>query len=121
LADYLVRERGVPFRTAHAIAGRLSGPCRANDPASLASTLRAASLEILGAPLELAESELAEIMSPRHFVLVRRTPGGPSPVETSRALQQATAVLDADRAWLARTRATVKSAEDQLRARSMSL
>ena len=30
--------------------------------------------------------EIAEIMSPRHFVDVRTTPGGPAPAETARAL-----------------------------------
>ena len=48
-------------------------------------------------------------MSPRHFVDVRRTLGGPAPIETSRALEQAGAALDADRAWLTRTRAAVDS------------
>jgi len=121
LADHLVREHGVPFRTAHAIAVRLSGSCRTSDPASLAAMLRDVSREALGAPVELTAAELAEVMSPRHFVDVRRTPGGPAPIETSRALEQAGATLDADRAWLARTRAAVTAAEERLRARSQSL
>ena len=121
LADHLVRERGVPFKTAHSIAARLSGSCGTADPDSVAATLRQVSREALGTPIELAGPELAEILSPRHFVLVRRTPGGPSPAETSRALNAAAAALDADRAWLRRTRAAVTAAEEQLRARSLSL
>jgi argininosuccinate lyase len=121
LADHLARERGVPFRTAHAIAGRLSGPCAANDPAVLAAMLREVSRETLGAPLEFTAAELEEVMSPRHFVDVRRTIGGPSPIETSRALEEATAVLSADRVWLERTRAAAATAEEQLRARSLNL
>jgi len=121
LADHLVREQGVPFRTAHAIAGRLSSSCQANDRAALAALLRDASRDALGAPVELTEAELTEILSPRHFVDVRRTPGGPSPIETSRASESAAAVLDADRAWLARTRAATTAADERLRARSRSL
>jgi argininosuccinate lyase len=121
LADSLVRERGMPFKTAHAIAGRLSGSCRLNDPAAVAGMLRDISREVLGDPLEMSEAELAQIMSPRHFVDVRLTPGGPSPIETSRALEQAGAALDADRAWLARTRAALTAADERLRARSLSL
>jgi hypothetical protein len=83
--------------------------------------LREVSREMLGAPLELSAAELEEVMSPRHFVTVRRTTGGPSPSETSRALEQSAAVLDADRAWLERTRAAAGAAEEQLRARSLSL
>ena len=121
LADSLVREHGVPFRTAHAIAGRLSGSCRLNDPAAVAAMLRDITRDVLGAPLELTAVELSQIMSPRHFVDVRRTLGGPSPIETSRALEQAGAALDADRAWLTRARAAATAAEERLRARSLSL
>jgi len=121
LADHLAREHGVPFRTAHAIAGRLSASCQANDPEVLSAILRDASRESLGVPVELTAAELAEILSPRHFVDVRRTPGGPSPIETSRASEMARAVLDADRAWLARTRAATTAADERLHARSRSL
>jgi argininosuccinate lyase len=121
LADSLVRERGVPFKTAHAIAGRLSGSCRLNDHATVAAMLRDITRDVLGAPLELTAAELSEIMSPRHFVDVRRTPGGPSPIETSHAIEQAGAALDADRAWLTRTRAALTAADERLRARSLSL
>ena len=121
LADHLARARGVPFRTAHAIAGRLSGSCAAIDRSVLAAMLRDVSKEILGAPLELTAAELEQVMSPRHFVDVRRTIGGPSPIETSRALQEASAILAADRAWLERTRAAAGAAEEQLRTRSRKL
>jgi len=121
LADSLVRERGMPFKTAHAIAGRLSGSCRLNDPAAVAVMLRDISREVLGSPVEMTETELAQIMSPRHFVNVRTTAGGPSPIETSRALGQAGAALDADRGWLTRTRAALTAADERLRARSLGL
>jgi argininosuccinate lyase len=121
LADSLVRERGVPFKTAHAIAGRLSGSCQLTDRAAVAAMLRDITREVLGMPLEMTEAELAQIMSPRYFVDVRKTPGGPSPVETLRALEQAGASLDADRAWLSRTRAALTAADERLRARSRSL
>jgi len=83
--------------------------------------LREASRDVLGTPVEITEAELMEILGPRHFVEIRRTPGGPSPVETSRASEVARAVLDADRAWLARTRSAMTAADERLRARSRSL
>jgi argininosuccinate lyase len=121
LADHLVREHRVPFRTAHAIAGRLNAACQTNDPDSLAAMLQHASREALGAQVAVTAAELTEILSPRHFVDVRRTPGGPSPIETSRASDVAGAVLDTDRAWLVRTRAAITAADEHLRARSRSL
>jgi len=121
LADHLAREHGVPFRTAHAIAGQLSGSCAGGDPALLAAQLQESSRQALGKPLSITAAQLAEILSPRHFVEVRRTPGGPAPVETSRALDRAMALLDDQQGWLARTRAAAAAAEQTLRARSLSL
>ena len=88
LADTLVRDHGLPFRTAHAIAGRLiaarrarSGPrrCRRCSPT------RRASCSARRWPTRT--TALAEILSPRHFVNVRRTLGGPAPEETARAAE----------------------------------
>jgi argininosuccinate lyase len=121
LADHLAREHGVPFRTAHSIAGRLSASCQTNEPPALVAMLREVSRDALGEPLELSEAEAAEIMSARHFVEVRRTLGGPSPIETARALENTGAILDADRAWLAQTRVTATAAEERLRVRSQGL
>src|SRR5262245_45715577 len=121
LADHLVREHGVPFKKAHAIAGRLSALCAAGDAPGFAAMLREASRDVLGAPVEITEPELMEVLSPRHFVEIRRTPGGPSPIETARASEVASTVLDADRVWLARTRTAITAADERLHARSRSL
>ena len=121
LADHLVRERGVPFSKAHAIAGRLMTARRVNPAAPPGATLREASRETLGVELDFTEDEIVTIMSPRHFVDVRATLGGPAPAETARALDEAKTALDADRAWLERTRAAAARAEEQLRARSEAL
>jgi argininosuccinate lyase len=120
LADHLVRERGVPFSAAHLIARRLRTG-REGAPASLAARVRALSGELLGAPIEISDEEITRIMSPRHFVEVRRTPGGPAPGETARAIEQATEALGGDREWVARTRGRVRSAEERLHTRSQAL
>jgi argininosuccinate lyase len=121
LADHLVRERGVPFRRAHAITSRFMAALRERPSASAAALLREASCEVLGTPLELTGEELSAILSPRHFVEVRRTPGGPAPAETGRAVGEASSALAAERAWLERIRAASAGAEQQLRARSAAL
>jgi hypothetical protein len=53
-----------------------------------------------GAVQRYTPEELATITSARHFVEVRRTPGGPAPEETARALGVSREMLDRDRAWL---------------------
>jgi len=121
LADHLVREHGLPFKTAHAIVGRLMAARRERPEGSLAATLSSVSEALAGTPLRYTDDELATIMSPRHFVDVRRTRGGPAPSETSRAIDDATQALNADRVWLSRVRGGLSDADGQLRERSRVL
>src|SRR6185437_9201701 len=79
LADTLVREQGLPFKTAHAISARLIAARRQHPDRSLGQLVAEASSDLLGAPLSYSDERLAEILSPRHFVEVRRTLGGPAP------------------------------------------
>jgi len=121
LADHLVRQHGIPFRTAHAIAARLMKAKSADPHAPLAATLAAASADLLGAPLNYPEAEIADMLSPRHFVEVRRTHGGPAPAETARAIQESRKLLQRDADWLARTSKALAAAETRLDERSRAL
>jgi argininosuccinate lyase len=121
LADTLVRDHGIPFRTAHAIAGRLI-TARQRDPVTpLAALLAAASADLLGAPLQYSDAALTRILSPRHFVDVRRTFGGPAPEETARAAAVSRALLDEDQAWWTQTTAALSAAEQRLSDRAARL
>jgi hypothetical protein len=64
---------------------------------------------------------LNEILSPRHFVDVRQTPGGPAPSETSRALVASREALVHDGLWLSARRDAIQAAADLLAARSRAL
>jgi argininosuccinate lyase len=121
LADTLVREQGLPFRTAHGIAALLL-KARAEDPdVSLSAALAAASKALLGTPLQYTEERMTEILSPRYFVEVRTTLGGPAPAEARRALGESQRALAADRdAWQER-RAHLARADAALRSRSRAL
>ncbi len=121
LADHLVREHGIPFAGAHAIAARLGRARRERPDAPLGATLAAVSGDLLGEPLQYPDARLAEILSARHFVDVRGTHGGPAPRETARALEQSRLLLDDDRAWLAGTREALAAAEARLRRRCEAL
>ena len=121
LADTLVRERGLPFRTAHAISGRLIALRQAYPEESLAALLVKASAAVLGTPVEYSETALAAILSPRHFVEVRRTYGGPAPEETARAADVSRLKLEDDMAWRAGAERALKEAERRLAERSAAL
>ena len=121
LADTLVRDHGLPFRNAHAIAALLLKARNEDPAASLSSALSKASTAILGHALEYTEADLQRIMSPRHFVDVRTTHGGPAPSETRRALDASAAVLASQRAaWKAR-RDRLAHAEAQLKSGAQAL
>jgi hypothetical protein len=77
--------------------------------------------EVLSEPVRYSDAEIARLTSARHFVAVRRTPGGPAPEETARALDESRACLDADRAWLARGEQALAAAAVRLRERSLAL
>ena len=121
LADTLVRDRGLPFTRAHAIASRLMA-IRQREPAlSLSELLAEVSQDVLGAPLAYSDAELARILSPRHFVAVRKTPGGPAPEETARAAKASRQQLEADEGWWKNATHALADAERKLAARAAEL
>jgi argininosuccinate lyase len=121
LADTLVRADGLPFRTAHSIASRLiSARCREPER-PISELLAGVSGELLGTPLRYSESDLTHILSPRYFVEIRRTLGGPAPEETLRAATAAAHQLDADRAWWAGATDALAKAERLLSDRAAAL
>ncbi|HEY2905400.1 MAG TPA: argininosuccinate lyase [Vicinamibacterales bacterium] len=121
LADTLVREHRLPFKTAHAISARLIAGKQQRPDHSIAQLLADASADLLGAPIAYSDARLAEILSPRHFVAVRRTHGGPAPEVTARAAAAANQQLDADERWWAEATSALEQAEQRLAERSARL
>ncbi|HEX4346802.1 MAG TPA: argininosuccinate lyase [Vicinamibacterales bacterium] len=121
LADTLVRDRGLPFRTAHQIAAGVMTTKQSGDARGLAAILADVSAGILKTPLSFAESDIERILSPRHFVEVRTTPGGPAPDETRRAAEASRRLLAADHEWWTRTQNALEEAERVLVARVATL
>jgi argininosuccinate lyase len=121
LADTLVRDHGLPFSRAHAIASALVSHRGQNPSAPLSDALAAASAEIIGRPLRYSDRELDKILSPRHFVQVRRTEGGPASSETARAIEESQQKLATDRRWWADTMDALRRAETRLAERAAAL
>jgi hypothetical protein len=57
---------------------------------------------------------LARVLSPRHFVEVRKTVGGPAPEETVRAIGASKQRLAEDAGWLKSRIDSLRSAEREL-------
>jgi argininosuccinate lyase len=95
--------------------------CRdAHETPSAAALDRVAS-EVLGRPLRYSDDQLARVLSPRHFVEVRRTLGGPAPEQTGPALKASRDSMQSDDTWLSGARARLAAAERRLRERSGAL
>lgn len=121
LADTLAREHGVPFKTSHMIATRLVAECARRPDAPRSTVLREISSAVLGREIKYHAPALAELLSARHFVEVRTTPGGPAPSETARAITVSRETLARDEEWLAATRARLASAEQKLKTAAAAL
>jgi argininosuccinate lyase len=114
LADALAREHGVPFRSAHGIAARFVSRAGQPSTARLADVLREVSGEVLETGVEMSDDALARVLSPRHFVEVRKTPGGPAPDETARAIVASRERLTGDGGWLQSRIDSLRAAEREL-------
>lgn len=121
LADTLSRDHGLAFRTSHAIAARLIEAREAAPEMPLSRLLARVSAEVAGTAIEYTDDRLAEILSPQHFVRVRRTLGGPAPEETQRALEASRAAIENDAAWSAAARGRIAAAAARLRERADAL
>ena len=121
LADHLVRTRGLSFKTAHTVVSALLAARQERPDIGLGATLATVSRDLLGTPIQYSDKEIEEIVSPRYFVEVRRTLGGPASSETSRAIEEGRGNLETDRRWLAAMRESLASADARLRERSRAL
>ncbi|MGB2715974.1 MAG: argininosuccinate lyase [Vicinamibacterales bacterium] len=115
LADTLTRHNNLPFKTSHAIASRLVTEA-ANKPWELWPALLARiSAETHGTAIHYSSDQLAQILSPAHFVEVRTTRGGPNPDVVAQAIQVSRERLANDQGWFEERMASLKRAEDDLK------
>ncbi|NCF67635.1 MAG: argininosuccinate lyase, partial [Chloroflexi bacterium] len=103
LADILVREAGLPFRTAHHIVSALVQEAVANglDTADItAEMLARVSASILDQPLYLDADLVARALDPVAFVEIRTVLGGAAPSATTAVLNSQSQALAKDKGWL---------------------
>ncbi|TAJ44629.1 argininosuccinate lyase [Methanofollis fontis] len=112
LADVLVREFGLPFRTAHSVVGRA-----VRKGALDLDTVEASAVEVAGISLcdrGLTAERLASALDPAVSVASRGICGGPAPAETARAITEREDALKDDRQWVAGRREAVAAAIGRL-------
>ncbi|MCY3940426.1 MAG: lyase family protein [Gammaproteobacteria bacterium] len=117
VADMLVREAGLPFRTAHRFASALTDYGRANRlrPESLSDEeLEAIYRETVGGRLPVSIENLRRAMDPVAMLGDRKGLGGPQAGEVRRMLNTHRESLEQDRAWLGRANADLLAASLEL-------
>jgi argininosuccinate lyase len=118
LADALARDHGLSFRMAHAVATAVVSRVGESSTAtgtSIADAIAAASQTLSGREIRLSDAELARVLSPEHFVAVRRTWGGPAPEIVAAATDAASAALEGDRAKIVRIREQITASAVELK------
>lgn len=83
LADYLAK-KGMPFREAHGLVGRLVLACLGQGQG-----LGDITLEELRQESQLFKADALEVLRPERVVAARRTPSGTAPASVAAQLQQA--------------------------------
>jgi argininosuccinate lyase len=123
LADVLVRSTGISFRTAHEIVSQAvkeaghtdaSSQARTSDPEKIIDGVERAFPRITGGALELDRKVLHRALDPRHFVDVRKTPGGPSAEVLAKTITLAKERLAADISWVEAAEARIEQARQRL-------
>jgi argininosuccinate lyase len=120
LADTLVREKGLAFRTAHHIVATVVKTAVAAKRESSSITVddvEAAAQAVLGHKLELSEALVRDALDPQRFIERRTILGGPAPATMRTSLAKVQATLADDQAWLQERKAQLASAESSLQAR----
>jgi argininosuccinate lyase len=115
LADTLARDHGLSFKDGHAISAALVQRRAADPNVRLVEALAVASREIAGREIRLSESDLSRILSPEHFVKIRRTHGGPSRDAIVGALADSNAREKADAEVVADLRRRLANADRKRR------
>jgi argininosuccinate lyase len=101
LADTVVRSEGVSFREAHHLVSASVKELNGHYSAlAFVESVESLAPMHFGRPLRISREELLEALDPRHFVDIRRIPGGPAPEAMQTALEQAEDNLAESQAWV---------------------
>jgi len=101
LADTLAREHGLPFGVGHSVASRVVRAQRDQPGVSISGLIATFTKELAGREVRLSDDEVSRVLSPEHFVAIRRTHGGPAAEVVTHALGESEALLANDEARLA--------------------
>jgi len=110
LANWLVRERGLPFRTAHEIVGRVVGTL-AREGKTFADLARTREL-LAERDVEAEEDVLRELLDPAACMRRQTSEGATGPEQVRGQIVRLEATVEDLRAWVAERRSAVQQARE---------
>lgn len=117
LADTLVREKSLSFRTAHKIIGTVvrEALAQGKKPSQIDSQMiDAAAMEVTGKPVGLDPEVLLRSLDPMEIVKAKNGIGGAAPQAVKISIQHRKAQLEEDRKSLAGKKERVSAAREKL-------
>jgi argininosuccinate lyase len=117
LADTLVRECDIPFRTAHIIVGMVVKEAVENgvEPSKISlEMINRCSKEVLGRTLTLSEEAVRKALNPTTFIARREVEGGPAPQTLAKALVEKEGWLNGMRSSIREKRLRLQMAQERL-------
>jgi argininosuccinate lyase len=117
LADTLLRQAGVPFRTGHEVASQVAayGRTAGKRPIDLSfEEVDVVYRKVTGQRLPVSPEQLRAALNAESFVRTRQGAGGPQPQEMRRMLEGYRAHIRGSREWLQQQQAQLQSARSEL-------
>lgn len=117
LADLIVLEKGLPFRTAHQIVAILVriGISRGLTQTGVTSALvDVAATEYMGKPLGLSDASISKALNPAECVKARQLTGGPAPERVDEDISRARTRYAEDESTLRELGGRLADADNQL-------
>ena len=124
LANILVREYDVPFRSAHKIAGALVKALLQAKKTFADATpelLRKIAKEAAAIELSINVEHLAGLANPMKIVESHKVKGGPAPNEVKRALTERKKIVLLSKSNISKMKKDLEEADDKLQSKSKSL
>lgn len=122
LADWLVRDHHLPFRSSHQIVSQVAielqkTPLRRRGESHsqrICSLTEKHSHALLGRAIQISSGQMEEILDPVRFVESRTIIGGPAPDAVCRNIRQHKRVLNTHLSWLQKQEHTMQGYAGQL-------
>jgi argininosuccinate lyase len=115
LAETIAQEKGLAFRTAHRIVGKLVRRCLEEkvSPAEVTpEMLDGAAVEIQGRPLKLKAETIRKAMDAAYIIEHRHTPGSPGRHQVTNMLRKRSLRMAREQRWLAGEREYLDAARE---------